>query len=94
MFIKNIKTNFDLTGELIDSESLTYLKIRFTDKIIKYGLIDDYREINHLEETVEEFRERVLIAYEITNVLYEINEDENRPPWEKRENWWKNENRS
>ena len=89
MIIKNIKTNFELFGELIDSESLTYLKIKLKDNSIVWGMIDDYREIDHLEDCLEQFRARVLIAYEITNALYEIKQKEKQLPWERDEDWWK-----
>jgi hypothetical protein len=86
MRIKNIKTNFDLCGELIDSESLTYLLIIFDNGIKKYEVIDNYREINHLHETLEEFRYRVLIHYEVSNALYDVKD---KKIWERDEDWWK-----
>ena len=89
MKVKNITTNFDLTGELIDSVNLTYLKIKFDNGKTKYELIDHYRDIEYLEESLEQFRKRVLCAYEVSNALYEIAEQEELPPWERPEDWWK-----
>lgn len=92
MIVKNIRTNFDLVGELIDSESLTYLLIKFNNGAIKFDLIDYYRDIDYPEDTLEQFRERVLCSYEVSRILEEIKEQEKNPTWERDSNWWKNKN--
>jgi len=89
MTIKNIRVKFDLVGELLGSESLTYLRIKDQYGTEFWGVIDDYREVDHLDETIEQFRERVLVAYEVSNALYEIKKQEELEPWEKSEDWWK-----
>ena len=50
MFIKNIKTNFDLTGELIDSESLRDTLIDLHNySAMAIMLIDEQRQKNETD---------------------------------------------